>query len=108
MDVQALFDGIAHRLLSEDPGLSAGHMFSSDGLKTGDKFFAMVSKGDLVVKLPEDRVDELVETGAGVPFEIGKRRMREWVRLTPEDTETCTAYVTEARDFVRSLEATSA
>lgn len=104
MEVERLFEEVADRLLAEDADLEAGHMFSSRGLKTGrGKFFAMVSKGDLVVKLPEDRVDELVEREGAAPFEVGERRMREWVRLRPKRTDDCASYVTEARDFVRSL-----
>jgi hypothetical protein len=38
--------------------------------------------GDLVVKLPADRADALVEAG-GTRLEIGSRRMREWVRISP-------------------------
>ena len=105
MEVQRPFDEVADRLLAEDPELRAGRMFSADGLKTAGRFFAIVSKGDLVVKLPEDRVDELVATEGAAPFVVGKRRMREWVRLRPKDTETCASYVTEARDFVRRVEA---
>jgi TfoX/Sxy family transcriptional regulator of competence genes len=108
MEVQPLFDEVADRLLAEDPELTPGRMFSAEGLKTAGRFFAMVSKGDLVVKLPEDRVDELVAAEGGAPFEVGARRMREWIRLRPESAEACASYVTEARDFVRGLVAASA
>ena len=76
-------------------------MFASDGLKTGGKFFAIVSKGDLVVKLPAARVDELVAEGSGRRFDPGHgRQMKEWVSLRPADEEACAAYVDEARRFV--------
>jgi TfoX/Sxy family transcriptional regulator of competence genes len=78
-------------------------MFGSDGLKTGGKFFAMVSKGALVVKLPAERVDVLVSSGAGERFDPGHGRlMKEWASLRPADEDTCAAYVDEARAFVVS------
>ena len=76
-------------------------MMGSEGLKTGGKFFAMVSRGELVVKLPRERVDELVEAGAGHRFDPGHGRlMKEWVALIPVDEAACAAYVSEARRFV--------
>ena len=99
--VQALFDQVAERLLAEDDAIEQTRMMGSDGLKTGGKFFAMVSKGELVVKLPRERVDELVEAGAGHRFDPGHGRlMKEWVALMPADEEACAGYVTDARHFV--------
>ena len=101
MTVQALFDEVAERLLAEDAGLERTRMMGSEALKTGGKFFAMVSRGELVVKLPRDRVDELVEAGAGHRFDPGHGRlMKEWVALIPADEAACAAYVSEARRFV--------
>ena len=73
--VQALFDEVAERLLREDEAVEQTRMMGSDGLKTGGKLFAMVSKGELVVKLPRERVDELVEAGAGHRFDPGHGRL---------------------------------
>ena len=99
--VQALFDQVAERLLAEDDAIEQTRMMGSDGLKTGGKFFAMVSRGELVVKLPRERVDELVEAGAGHRFDPGHGRlMKEWVALMPADEEACAGYVTDARHFV--------
>ena len=99
--VQALFDQVAERLLAEDDAIEQTRMMGSDGLKTGGKFFAMVSRGELVVKLPRERVDELVEAGAGHRFDPGHGRlMKEWLALRPADEEACAAYVSEARRFV--------
>ena len=99
--MQALFDEVAARLLAEDDAVEQTRMMGSDGLKTGGKFFAMVSKGELVVKLPRERVDELVAAGAGHRFDPGHGRlMKEWVALRPADEPACAAYMTEARSFV--------
>ena len=101
MTVQALFDEVAERLLREDETVEKTRMMGSEGLKSGGKFFALVSRGELVVKLPRERVDELVEAGAGHRFDPGHGRlMKEWVALTPADEAECASYVTEARRFV--------
>ena len=99
MPVEAMFDEIARRLLADDAGIERGPIMHSDGVKLGGRFFAFVSRGDLVVKVPADRVNALIESGAGHPFESGGRRMREWVRLSPEDEAASAAYVDEARSF---------
>lgn len=107
MTAQPLFDEAAERMLAEDPSLESARMFASEGLKTSGKFFAMVSRGDLVLKLPEDRVEELIAGGTAGAFEMGIRRMREWVRVTPADAKTCEALMMEARDFVQGLQASN-
>jgi hypothetical protein len=99
MSVDALFDAVARRLVSEGAGIERGPIMHSDGIKLGGKFFAFASRGDLVVKVPAARVQELVGSGEGRPFESGGRRMREWVRLAPADQAACAAYVAEARAF---------
>jgi hypothetical protein len=102
--VEQLFDDVAARLLEDDPVLEQGRMFRATGLKTGGKFFAMVTRGELVVKLPAERVDELIEGGEGRRFDPGHGRlMKEWVGLRPADAAACEAIVVEARDFVASL-----
>lgn len=66
-----------------DPAVTAGKMMTSFGLKVNDKIFAMVGKGQLVVKLPKARVDEMLGGGLGEPLETGNgRKMKEWVAVT--------------------------
>ena len=68
--------------------VTRGSMFGSQGLRTGTKFFAIWWHGQLVVKLPPDRLQELVTAGAGQPFEpMPGRRMNGWLLLqNPTDS----------------------
>ena len=67
----------------------------------GGKYFAFVTGGQLVVKLPAGRVAELIASREGIPFSAGKGRpMKEWVGLRPRDEAACAAYLREARKFV--------
>jgi hypothetical protein len=100
--VQELFDGVAERMLAGD-GIERARMMNAVGLRAARKFFALVVDGDLVVKLPAHRVDGLVSSGAGRPFESGRRVMKEWVRLRPADETACSAYAAEAHAYVRAL-----
>ena len=82
-------------------------MLRSVDLKTGGKFFAMATDGDLGVKLPARRVTDLIASGAGRPSgRAHARAMRERVRLRPESRASGEAYVLDARDFAASLRAT--
>jgi hypothetical protein len=60
-----------------------GKGFGSTALKLDGKIFAMLSsKGRFVVKLPRERVDELVGRGQGRHFDPGHGRlMREWLEV---------------------------
>lgn len=77
-----------HALLSElpvHPRVTRGRMFNGDGVMVHEKVFAFIGRnGDLVAKVPERRVRELVALDAGAPVVMGKRTMREWVRLPAE------------------------
>ena len=83
------------------PGEAGGRGFGSDALRVSGSIFAMLSRGHLVVKLPRDRVAELIGAGAGLPFDAGKGRpLREWVALTVTDDEAWLALAEEALAFV--------
>jgi hypothetical protein len=101
MSVERQFATVSARLLGDDRSVEEGRMLRARGLKTGGKFFAFAARDDLFVKLPAARVKTLIVSGAGRPCELRKGApMREWVRVTPADEESCAAYVMEARDFV--------
>jgi hypothetical protein len=62
---------------------SGRRSFGSNGLKVGGKLFALFTQDTLVVKLPKDRVAELVGAGVGKPFDPGHGRlMKEWLAIS--------------------------
>ena len=70
------------------------------GLRTGGKIFAMLVQGRLVVKLPRERVDDLVAGGSAERFDPGRGRpMKEWASLDPAAPEW-EGLAAEARRFV--------
>jgi TfoX/Sxy family transcriptional regulator of competence genes len=86
--------------------VTPGKMFGSEGLRTGRKFFAIWWHGQLVVKLPTDRLRELVEAGDGQPFEpMEGRRMNGWILLA--DSADWSQLVEEAGSFVAAQSAPS-
>lgn len=83
-------------------GVEQAKMFGSGGLRVRGRFFATFGNGRFVVKLPRERVDELVASGQGVRFDPGSgRAMKEWVVLEPTTKADCLAFLDEARAFVQ-------
>ena len=77
--VARAFEGRAGVTLG--PGWGAGNVV----LKRAAKIFVMSIGQDFVAKLPRDRVDELVASGAGVRFDPRRdgRVMKEWIVVSP-------------------------
>jgi hypothetical protein len=97
---EAAFEAVAATLLPEldvEQGTGFG---TNPGLRTREKIFAMLHGGELVVKLPAQRCTELVEAGRARPFEIGRRTMREWIRMTEVDEQEWLRLAREARVYV--------
>jgi hypothetical protein len=83
-------------------GVTGGTGFgNNEGLRIAGKIFAMLVRGELVVKLPKDRVDELVGSGVAERFDAGKGRpMKEWASVAPSASRRWRALIDEARAFV--------
>jgi hypothetical protein len=103
MVAEERFAQLAATLLAQ-PDVEQGTGFgSAPGLRINGKIFAMLVKGELVVKLPKDRVDELVSSGAGVQFDPGHGRlMKEWASVPPDSGEDWERLAGEALQFVGS------
>lgn len=88
------------KAFSADKNVTLGGRFGAESLKTGGRTFAMLVKGKLVVKLPQERVAVLVVTGIAEQFDPGHGRlMKEWAALTDHD-ELWLALAQEAHAFV--------
>lgn len=76
--------------------------FGSGSLTARARIFAMVSSRDeFVVKLPKERVAELVAAGKGKAFDAGRGRvMKEWLATRTGSVAEWTALADEARAFV--------
>lgn len=79
-----------------------GSGFGRGAMRYRGKIFAMFVRGDLVVKLPGERVGELVAAGHGTNFDANKGTpMREWLTVGRECPLTWSALAAEALDFAR-------
>ena len=87
---------------AEVPGVRRKRMFSSENaFSVNGKIFAMLTRGAFVVKLPRDRVDELVEAGKGKRFDSGQGRlMKEWIAVEA-GVLPWVALAKEAHSYVR-------
>lgn len=99
--VQELYRQTAAELCADHPEVETTRMFGSDGLKAAGKTFAMITRGRLVVKLPRDRVGQLVDAGVAERFDPGHGRlMKEWASLAPGDLGECSTLMRAALAFV--------
>ena len=75
---------------------------SSRCLRVGKEFLALVDyKGSgLVVKLPKDRVSELVDSEKGNPFGPGGKIFKEWISIPKQNRRQWKALLQEGVRFV--------
>ena len=85
-------------------GPKSKKQFGSSALKVKNKIFAMLVEGRLVVKLPKQRVDALVLSGAGARYDPRHdgRLMKEWVVVEATSEEDWLELSKEAMEFVTS------
>ena len=104
MDAEERFAGLVESFAGT-PGVTVpgGRGFGSGALTVDGSIFAMTVDGSLVLKLPADRVRQMVASGDGEPFATAKgRAMREWVRVPTADAVTDLVLAREALEHVRS------
>ena len=102
--LESRFAAIASGFL-DDPNVTEGTGFGSGpGLRIRGKIFAMLVGGRLAVKLPRERIDELVDRGVGVRLETGRARpMKEWITVAATHADDWEGLMGESREFVASL-----
>jgi hypothetical protein len=103
MDVAERFQQETEPYLSR-PGVTRSTMMGFPCVRFNGKFFASFNRktGNLLVKLPAARVDQLTEEGRGVPFSPAGRRFREWVGIAGDDGENWSSLLDEALQFAGS------
>ena|ERR1022692_3174502 len=80
-----------------------GGGFGRSAIRFNGKIFAMFVRGQLVLKLPEERIDELIAAGHGARFDANKGTpMREWLSISPGSEEPWLPLAQEALSFARS------
>ena len=88
------------------PGVTpprGGSGFGRSALRYQGRIFAMLVRGQLVVKLPASRMTALIRSGNGTAFDANKGTpMREWLSLDPGSELDWLALATEALDFARA------
>jgi hypothetical protein len=100
---EARFWTLAEPILAQ-AGVTRSTMMGLACLRIDGQFFGSFDRrtGDLVVKLPAARVDELVDAGRAHPFAPAGRRFREWVAISPTRSRSWPALLDEAVAFVAS------
>jgi hypothetical protein len=82
--------------------IEEGTIMSSECVRSSGEFVAMPNhKGPgIVVKLPRDRVDEMVDEGEGQPFAPAGKVFREWVLVETHDEDRWRELIRNSVAFV--------
>jgi hypothetical protein len=101
-EARALYDELTDDLLY-DPAIGRATMMGYPCVRLAGRFLASYDDkaGGLVVKLPRDRVETLVEQGVGVPFAPAGKVFREWVSIPTVERQLWQTLLAEAVDFAR-------
>jgi hypothetical protein len=99
-DARELYDELTDDLLY-DPAVGRSTMMGFPCVRRAGRFFASYDPRAeaLVVKVPRERVAELIADGIGEPFAPNGRVFREWVTIPEPDFEVWERLLAEARDF---------
>ena len=104
-DARTLYDALTDDLLY-DPAVGRSTMMGYPCVRRAGRFFASFDTGSeaLVVKLPRERVAELIADGTGEPFAPNGRVFREWATIPHPDPRVWKQLLAEARDFASPAE----
>jgi hypothetical protein len=99
-DARKLYDELTDDLLY-DPAVGRSTMMGYPCVRRAGRFFASFdSRAEtLVIKLPRQRVAELIGDGIGTPFAPNGRVFREWVAIPEPTPGLWEQLLAEARDF---------
>ena len=106
---EARFWDLAEPLLGR-PGVSRSTMMGFPCLRWNGAFFASCDRrtGDLLVKLAETRVDELVAAERAQPFAPAGRRFRQWASIPDNRSRSWRRLLDEAFEYAINQPAVAA
>ena len=106
MSNHQLFEELKAEFTSQD-GVEPGTMMGFPCLRIHQEFFASAhhESGNLIIKLPAQRVNALIEEGIGNEFSPNGRRFKEWVEIPSRDKAQWQALTHEAMTFVTTASA---
>lgn len=92
---------LADHFLRED-GVDEGTLMGFPCLRVGGEFFSTCDHrtGDLIVKLPKARVEELVAARTSEPFAPAGRVFKEWTLVRRRNRRLWNDLLAEAKRFV--------
>lgn len=94
------FEPLTKKFLKET-GVAEKKMFGTTALTFKGKVFAFPWKGNLILKLPQDRVMEIVSSKSGVYFDPGHgRTSKEWIEVKSAAQDKWLKLAQEAKKFV--------
>lgn len=101
-DARDLYDELTDDLLY-DPAIGRATMMGYPCVRLAGRFLASYDDkaGCLVLKLPRQRVTQLVENGDGDQFAPAGKVFREWVSIPTVDRSLWQTLLAEAVDFAR-------
>jgi hypothetical protein len=99
---EILFWKLAADLQKDDPRITEGTIMSGRCLRVGKEFLALVDSKEsgLVVKLPLERVTDLIDAGIGQPFAPAGRVFKEWVSVPEPNRKLWRHLLEEGVKFV--------
>lgn len=99
---EALFWKLATQLQRGDPRIQEGTIMNGRCLRVGKEFLALVDykRSGLVVKLPQKRVEELIEARVGEPFAPAGKVFKEWLSVPTPNRRRWLQLLREGVEFV--------
>ena len=70
---------VLSKMLKDLPHVSIKEHFSHSSFLVGKKVFAFMRNDGVAMKLPKEKIRELIENRNASPLVMGKRTMKEWV-----------------------------
>jgi hypothetical protein len=101
-DARDLYDDLTDDLLY-DPAIGRATMMGYPCVRLAGRFLASYddTRRSLVVKLPHERVTELIDNRIGDPFAPAGKVFREWVSIPTVDRALWQQLLAEAVEFAR-------